>query len=202
MLIGHDLFPSVRHLSTAQKNDKISGLMDVFETVAIDTEQSSKSTHIRRSRIPISCTFCRAGKLKCDRKTPCQQCVKRNRDNLCKYASKDGDSSAKTLQQKLQRLEFILKNAVVAPPLSDPQPDSLEQPNLNHLEALNITELPHAPEPARDSAIGTPDDARGHIPEHIGNSIVHKDKDAVYIGATHWAALLNDVRLQYTHMHR
>lgn len=40
-----------------------------------------------RNRLPVSCTFCHARKLRCDRKTPCSNCVTHQRQN-CNYLKK------------------------------------------------------------------------------------------------------------------
>lgn len=49
-------------------------------------DQTYRIKHKRR-RKPINCSFCRQRKIKCDRKQPCSNCIKRNIQNHCTYAS-------------------------------------------------------------------------------------------------------------------
>jgi Fungal Zn(2)-Cys(6) binuclear cluster domain len=39
----------------------------------------------KRARQQLSCTACRAGKLRCNRQSPCDQCVKRSKAPTCQY---------------------------------------------------------------------------------------------------------------------
>ncbi|KAK9453601.1 fungal-specific transcription factor domain-containing protein [Dipodascopsis uninucleata] len=49
----------------------------------------------RRLRVIISCTECHRRKQKCDRKSPCNQCIGRGVQHLCKYAPKTKTSSTR-----------------------------------------------------------------------------------------------------------
>lgn len=159
-------------------------------------EKSSRPTHIRRSRVPVSCTFCRTGKLRCDRKSPCQQCTKRNRDGLCRYSTdrKVGSSSIQSLQQRLQHLEYVLKNAVTAPSTAEVTLPLLQEQPLGSMPANKATDSLDALNCSPNSALGTPDGVYVSESGHVDGAVVNTVKDTVYIGATHWAALLNDVR--------
>ena len=54
----------------------------------------------KRNRIPLSCGPCRQRKLKCDRTTPCQNCVKRADTNSCVYATPVGRKRATQAQSQ------------------------------------------------------------------------------------------------------
>jgi Fungal Zn(2)-Cys(6) binuclear cluster domain len=49
------------------------------------SDLSHEQQHQKRARQQLSCTHCRAGKLKCDRQHPCDQCLKRSRAEQCTY---------------------------------------------------------------------------------------------------------------------
>lgn len=48
-----------------------------------------------RNRLPVSCTFCHARKLRCDRKSPCSNCVTHQRQH-CNYLKKQDTKTSAT----------------------------------------------------------------------------------------------------------
>lgn len=56
-----------------------------------DTGKTKKT----RRRKPVNCSFCRRRKLKCDRKHPCSNCVKRNIETSCTYATEPNNGGPK-----------------------------------------------------------------------------------------------------------
>ncbi|KAF8472535.1 fungal-specific transcription factor domain-containing protein [Kalaharituber pfeilii] len=68
----------------------------------------------KRNRIPVSCGPCRNRKLKCNRQSPCENCVKRNDVDSCTYASscrrprKLYTSGTDEMQSRIDRLEGLV----------------------------------------------------------------------------------------------
>lgn len=66
----------------------------------------------RRARAQLSCASCRAGKLKCNRAHPCDQCVKRTKGSECCYApapKRKPRRSASTKERIAQLEELVVK---------------------------------------------------------------------------------------------
>ncbi|KAJ5404910.1 hypothetical protein N7465_006194 [Penicillium sp. CMV-2018d] len=69
----------------------------------------------QKPRVLFSCKPCRDGKLKCNRKQPCESCLKRNQDEFCRYTTEDSPDSphdeSQMLQSRLahveQRLQYL-----------------------------------------------------------------------------------------------
>jgi len=113
-----------------------------------DIPQPPSSAKMKRSRIQLSCSQCRHAKLKCDRKEPCSQCIKKGRE--CTFPTPATRRKPVSLQTRLRHLESLVKDAM-------------------------------APKPTQDSFYST-------------GSVVQNVKETAYVGATHWAAILDDVR--------
>ena len=69
-----------------------------------------------RARQQLSCTACRAGKLKCNRQHPCDQCCKRAKEDGCLYlpppAKKKQSKNTKDRIAQLEGLVVQLMNRV------------------------------------------------------------------------------------------
>ncbi|KIH94499.1 hypothetical protein SPBR_05567 [Sporothrix brasiliensis 5110] len=65
----------------------------------------------KRTRVLLSCAPCRVSKLKCDRESPCGNCLKKDRIDLCEYAPrpKKPAKPAKGMASRLRRLEGMLR---------------------------------------------------------------------------------------------
>ncbi|KAL1902715.1 hypothetical protein Sste5346_001158 [Sporothrix stenoceras] len=65
----------------------------------------------KRTRVLLSCAPCRISKLKCDRESPCGNCLKKDRIDLCEYAPrpKKPVKPAKGMAARLRRLEGMLR---------------------------------------------------------------------------------------------
>lgn len=74
---------------------------------------STLSATAKRTRVLLSCHSCRSSKLKCDRATPCGQCLKRGRPDACAYAPRiEKSKPAKTMAARLRRLEGMVRGMV------------------------------------------------------------------------------------------
>lgn len=128
--------------------------------------ETSHNPPTKRNRIQLSCTHCRHAKLKCDREKPCSQCVKRGRSSLCTFPSPVAQKRpAVSMQNRLEHLEGLVKGAMASRPSDGPQ----------HSDP-RCKRLPNK-----------------HVEKDISGRLVGPN-DATYIGTTHWAAMLEDVR--------
>ncbi|KAH8652413.1 hypothetical protein BX600DRAFT_387021 [Xylariales sp. PMI_506] len=68
---------------------------------------------VKRSRVLLSCSACRGSKLKCDRATPCTQCLKKGRPEACVYAPRpERQKPAKSMAARLRRLEGMVRGMI------------------------------------------------------------------------------------------
>ncbi|KAI8633059.1 fungal-specific transcription factor domain-containing protein [Xylariaceae sp. FL1651] len=83
-----------------------------------DSEQlpqgpSSASAPTKRTRVLLSCHPCRSSKLKCDRATPCGQCLKKGKPDTCAYAPRpERLKPAKSMAARLKRLEGMVRGMI------------------------------------------------------------------------------------------
>lgn len=130
------------------------------------TSETSNRTPTKRNRVQLSCTHCRHAKLKCDREKPCSQCVKRGRSSLCTFPSPVARKKpAVSMQNRLEHLEGLVKGAMASQPSDRPL----------HSDPRG-TRLPNK-----------------HVEKDASGRFVGPN-DATYIGGSHWAAMLEDVR--------
>ncbi|KAI0194116.1 C6 transcription factor [Xylaria flabelliformis] len=74
---------------------------------------SSSSAPTKRTRVLLSCHPCRSSKLKCNRATPCGQCIKRGKPDACAYAPRQEKlKPAKSMAARLRRLEGMVRGMV------------------------------------------------------------------------------------------
>ena len=134
--------------------------------------ETLSQAQIKRNRIQLSCTHCRHAKLKCDREKPCSQCVKKGRASICTFtAPATRKRPAVSLQNRLKHLESLVKGAMTGQPS-----DGLQNP----------TDL-------RKSFVEAPIYTKDGVSNPSGQVVLGPNETA-YVGATHWAAMLDDVR--------
>jgi hypothetical protein len=146
----------------------------------------------RRNRAQLSCTHCRHSKLKCDRKEPCSQCVKKGRALLCSFPSPAARRKpAVSMQNRLRHLESLVKDVMTGQ--STPPGDM----NYRSSSASSNVAGGHVDAARSDaSPLGNP--ANGEISGHLPSSgqVLIEANESTYVGATHWAAILENVRLR------
>jgi hypothetical protein len=156
----------------------------------------------KRNRTQLSCTHCRQAKLKCDRKLPCSPCVKKGRSGQCSFPPPaTRKKPAESMQSRLRHLENLVKDVMNAQVpihndssfdgalVNSMQNDSVvdfksdmgvQDPILNQNVISNV-ELPVAKTNASTSG--------------SSGQLIQNAKETTYVGATHWAAILDDVSL-------
>ena len=117
----------------------------------------------KRNRAQLSCVPCRASKLRCDREEPCGQCLKKDRQAVCRYTPRvEKQKPTKGMSARLRRLEGLVRE------MMDNEGDLMPKPE-QHLNEGG-SDVPQV---------------KGHV--------VRGETATTYIGATHCMAMLEDV---------
>jgi hypothetical protein len=162
----------------ANRAPDISSFIHKFRTTGNDSQQSSNKVS-KRNRQPLSCGPCRQRKLKCNRQSPCETCIKREDESSCTYGKSaqgskpEGGANQKKAQDRLRNLEQLVMQMVEknSPPKTNSMPST-----------ATSTSGPIALS-AGDSD-GTPRDG----------SLDQASKAAKYVGSTHWSAILENIQ--------
>ncbi|KAH8591004.1 hypothetical protein B0O99DRAFT_520398 [Bisporella sp. PMI_857] len=169
----------------------------------VASRQSQHGAAARRNRSQLSCTQCRHAKSRCDRQQPCSQCVKRGKSSQCTFpAPAIRKKPAVSMQNRLNHLESLVKKAMTAqslgtqrtPPREELVNRTANEYNIFNTPAFNVSESPRV----RASAdAGHPADYRTEQSQdgswNSSGSVVQSSNETTYIGATHWAAILDDI---------
>ncbi|KAI0400219.1 hypothetical protein F4802DRAFT_504983 [Xylaria palmicola] len=151
----------------------------------------------RRNRPPVSCFMCRTRKVKCDRKRPCERCIKSGEAADCKYVNraartpKDPEprtqsdlpvrqeaASRPVLQSRLRKLEEMVHGLVTSAAFTEP---SLNTPlSSDHRNDANS----HS-ESSLSPGLVAPSN-----PVHAGI----RPGESHYVGNTHWASILQSIK--------
>lgn len=192
-----------------------------FENATMADTLPPDNTHLpkekKRTRVQLSCTACRARKLKCCRTHPCNNCIKRGEAHTCTFVgrgprgrSSHGRASPTLVQDRLQHLE----NLVLSFAQQKKQEDSHDQETSPQASAPALTpasasapapapapaptfEFPSREQPLLLTPASPPkpegtDEGEGGLVGGTGRLLV---KDAVtnYIDSAHWKAILEEV---------
>jgi len=140
-----------------------------------NTRATAGRPQTKRTRIQLSCSHCRHAKLKCDREKPCSQCVKKGRASMCTFmAPVTRKRPVVSMQNRLKHLESLVKGVMTSRPSDGP----------NDSASNSHTSLPSFVSPIYNK-------------DGVSNSsgqVVLGPNETTYVGATHWAAILDDVR--------
>ncbi|KAI1098953.1 fungal-specific transcription factor domain-containing protein [Jackrogersella minutella] len=76
-------------------------------------ENTGLNGHSKRTRVLLSCAPCRNSKLKCDRATPCGQCLRKGRPDGCLYAPRpEKQKPGKSMASRLKKLESMVRGMI------------------------------------------------------------------------------------------
>ncbi|PNH41402.1 hypothetical protein VD0004_g5700 [Verticillium dahliae] len=129
------------------------------------------ATATKRSRVLLSCAACRVSKLKCDRSSPCGQCIRKGRPEACQYAPKPQRRKPnQSMASRLKRLEDMVRSM-----LEDG--DVVVDPSRGPAEAA----------PPLPPSVRVAEGLRA------SGQVVHGERGSTYIGATHFMAMLEDI---------
>ena len=146
--------------------------------------QQTSPPRVKRNRQALSCLDCRARKLKCDRQSPCATCLRKGHGETCIYIEVNNASLERVnggrpqhapkskgieAQHRLQKLESIVANLLQSQPNSaEPLPGVSSAATLDRDDELSGDRCP------------------------VGRLNINGSETS-YIGATHWASVLDDV---------
>ena len=151
---------------------------------------SSKQLPHKRNRTQLSCTNCRQAKLKCDRQQPhCSQCVKKGRASICSFPSPaTRKKPTVSMQIRLKHLESLVKDVMTGQsPPAEPFNEKAHNSDRSYTSNENSMS-PVSPAPHHSIDATAPSSASS-------GQVLLGSSESTYVGATHWAAILEDVRL-------
>ncbi|TVY14500.1 Fusarisetin A cluster transcription factor fsa6 [Lachnellula arida] len=97
------------------------------------------STPPKRNRTQLSCTPCRHAKLKCDRVSPCSQCLKRDRPAACVFPEPtQRKRPVVSMRDRVRHLEGLVKGALAAAPPSENEGEASGQVLTNSDESRYV----------------------------------------------------------------
>ena len=150
---------------------------------------SSAQPPQKRNRAQLSCTSCRTAKLKCDRKKPCSQCTKKGNASLCTFPSRvPRRKPAASMQNRLKHLESLVKDVMTGQSPSA-QHDNDSEPKRKGVSTLATTNGRAIP----GENVAEVHDAGPSLAST--GQVLLGSGESTYVGATHWAAILEDVCL-------
>ncbi|KAE9364190.1 hypothetical protein N431DRAFT_354338 [Stipitochalara longipes BDJ] len=148
---------------------------------------TSKQSHHKRNRTQLSCTNCRHAKLKCDRQKPhCSQCARKGRASLCTFLPAAQRKPTVSMQNRLKHLESLVKGVMTG------QSPSMEPVNgkAHHRNEIlpsisySVAAAPVVPDHDADLTA---------ISSVSSGKVLLGSDESTYVGATHWAAILEDI---------
>ncbi|KAK4465034.1 fungal-specific transcription factor domain-containing protein [Cladorrhinum samala] len=175
--------------------------MEISENAGAGPEISSTTTSKKRSRIRFSCTTCRDKKLKCDRQSPCDQCVKRSIEATCQFIPYvTGSPRAGQIATVGPRLKDASANT-----RSKQLPnESAIQSRLKHLEhlvqVLKAQRRGNGASKASDVPVTEPlpeEESEDEVLPTLGQRVRETAENIFgemrYVDSSHWEAILSDL---------
>ena len=134
--------------------------------------ESAQRRKITRNRDLLACIECRRRKLKCDRHTPCTTCARRGDEAFCTY-----QRVANGVERERERRAQAAAR-------------------LTHLEQLvqDIAQLGNGSGPHGTTIPHQPADQHANREESSTGPGALTSKRPVFIGSTHWSAMLEDIQ--------
>ncbi len=163
--------------------DTASPLPDVSShPVAATAASEPRTVTHRRNRTQLSCTNCRHSKLKCDRKEPCSQCTRRGKAAQCSIPLPvPRRRPAVSMQNRLKHLENLVKEAMAG-----------QTPRVMNEDAAEVSSQVRSEPVSNGSDVQSISNTEISGPRS-GQVLVYST-ESTYVGATHWAAILENVR--------
>lgn len=179
------ILPTSTTMSLSMKAALIpSHTLDLQEDSNLEAPSSKQAQ--KRNRPTLSCTNCRHSKLKCDRKQPCLQCIKRGKTSQCALPQQSARRKpAVSMQNRLKHLETLVKDV-----MGGQSPVSTAEYMLNN----STGESPNSRMTSSSDVFKTVESLDGELAtQPSGNVLFRPNEKSTYVGATHWAAILEDV---------
>jgi hypothetical protein len=168
----------------------VDGMPDILPAPSSDSKSNSlgsgptyRQLPAKRNRIQLSCSQCRHAKLKCDRNDPCSQCTRKGRASQCSFPPPvTRKKPVVSLQNRLKHLESLVKGAMTG---QIPDASVMFSADFsNGLEAQDSSKIQN--------------EGYGRVPsakttKQSSGQVLQGANETTYVGATHWAAILDDV---------
>ncbi|KAI0853649.1 hypothetical protein F5Y00DRAFT_250813 [Daldinia vernicosa] len=159
----------------------------------------------KRNRPPVSCEPCRTRKLKCNRGSPCDSCIRRDKASLCNYAanasrSEPSNNRPRDLKDRLNTLENLVSSLLSG--------DAVVQPGLTTRRELFTKDAEDIISPARPCNKPTDHDS-GFTSQNAGEDALTPetphlqetaDGQVNYIDPSHWLSILDDIKEVREHL--
>ncbi|RAL11369.1 putative C6 transcription factor [Aspergillus homomorphus CBS 101889] len=187
-----------------------------------DANKAPQLKEGKRTRVQLSCTACRARKLKCCRTHPCTNCRKRGEASSCTFVGRgprgktsQGRASPTHVQDRLQHLENLIlsltqQRKLEQPTEEDGDSEAIERgevDDFNSLEPTNARDAPPAHSSDRHDNGATGDrrsplselGTRSHTLTPEGSlsdppgKLVAQEAETRYIDGAHWRAVLEEI---------
>ncbi|KAJ6263695.1 hypothetical protein Dda_2264 [Drechslerella dactyloides] len=197
----------------------MAGLPDMSEFTSVFRARiniNDKRKANKRNRQALSCLPCRYKKLKCDRQHPCSACSKRGEGSSCTFnatgniangtnggvtkSSSSGTAESKKaeVQAKLQKLEDLVQQLIQSGAVI-PKADSRDRAGSRGRVSTDkaASENPTSGEPAivESTVDNEKEDSTKSSIYDLNPPVLmcYHEESGGYVGATHWAALLNQI---------
>lgn len=196
--LGKERVLAASHTQFTKMDDSIKSAPSVtppliIEPGATPSVSRQPQSHLRRNRSQLSCTHCRHAKLKCDRNQPCLQCVKRGRDSQCSFPAPIAKKKpAASMQNRLKHLQSLLKDVMAGQaPAGQPTPP-IEGHGDEIASSMDPTPSGEGTSCHNDPSQSINPNAKDELRPSTGQVLLGTHQ-TTYVGATHWAAILDDV---------
>ncbi|KAK4653421.1 hypothetical protein QC762_507140 [Podospora pseudocomata] len=172
-------------------------------------ELSSTAAQKKRSRIRFSCTTCRDKKLKCDRQTPCDQCMKRGIEATCEFIPyvTGGSRPGPALPARHHPRDATNPATTTAPAPNSHRSKPAANDSAVHARLRHLEHLVQVLKAQRREAV--PVESTAGVAADFGDDFQEDDlprisarvretagmilSDLRYVDASHWESILSDV---------
>jgi hypothetical protein len=175
-------------------------------TISNGLSSSSRSQHHarqKRARTQLSCTPCRTGKLKCDRASPCEPCVKRGREAACIYPPPPVKSKPTNVKGRIRQLESLvvdLMNQQQKQTLATPDTAGSPAARSRSItsETIDLAPYTEAASPSdhgsapRNGSVSCDTGSDSGLEKPFGHMSIKRDEIS-YTGAGHWQTILSSI---------
>lgn len=153
----------------------------------------------KRARQQLSCTACRNGKLRCDRHSPCDQCLKRNRETSCQYLppppKKKQNRNTKDRIAHLEGLVVQLMNRDGGSGNESSPQSHTEHGSSSSDEQMSYSIPSSTLQDSVKETHSSPSDVGNETSAAEFGQLSLSNGNARYKGAAHWEAILEGVRI-------
>ncbi|RFU32246.1 hypothetical protein B7463_g4090, partial [Scytalidium lignicola] len=136
-------------------------------------------------------------RLKCNRGSPCDTCLRRNKSSICQYApnasrNKPGPSKSRNLKERLNNLENLVSSFLSS--------DTVIQPWTHDSETITPTTQPVERSTKSPSIVNSPGRGEELLTPETPHLREAGDGQVNYIDPSHWLSILEDIQEVREHL--